>query len=190
MANTVPITSKPKADAIQENATLLGVQENANGTSALYQFPVQTIKQAMRNTPTLLDAFTIAEGEEPVAFYQLSLSNQNWSKILIVGTIQSDDTSSVKRQLNIGTGTGFHYCRPPAEDFSAVKNFSIDAERMANGYLRARTSISMHTYTNGTNYENPGRKPITDYGKINGVYLSIISAQFAAGTSFEVWGVE
>lgn len=190
MANTVPITSKPKADAIQENAALLGMQKNEQGLFALYQFPIQTILQAMRKTPTLLDTFTVAEGEDPVAFYQLSLSNQNWSKILIVGTIQSDDTSSVKRQLNIGTAQGFHYCRPPAEDFSTAKNFSVDAERMANGYLRARTVFSAYTYINGTVYGNPGRKPVTDFGKIVGVRLSIIDAQFAAGTSFEVWGVE
>ncbi len=144
----------------------------------------------IKKTPVLLDTFTIAEGEEPVAFYQLSLANQGWTKILISGTIQSDDTTSIKRQLQVGTSAGFHYCRPPAEDFSAAKTISVNADRMANGYLRARTVISTHTYTLGTLYENPGRKPVTDWGCINGVYLIIIGAQFAAGTSFEIWGVE
>lgn len=147
------------------------------------------LETALR-TPELLDTFTIAEGEEPVAFYQFSLSDQNWSKILIVGTIKSDDASSVNRQISIGTANTFQICRAQNEDLSKLKNFSITVKRMVNGHLQSKIATSTYSYTNGKVSENVGRKPPNDWGEVHSIYLTIMNAQLAAGTSFEVWGVE
>lgn len=151
------------------------------------------LETALR-TPELLDTFTIAEGEEPVAFYHLSLSDKGFKKILINGEIYSDDTESVKRTLFIGIAEGYRYLDATNIDFSRKNNqtndFSIDAELMANGRMRARAVFASRQYLPGTVLENPGRKTVSVYQEIGAVHLKIINAQFAAGTSFEVWGVE
>jgi len=145
----------------------------------------------IRKTPTLLDTFTIADGGDPVEFYQLSLTNQNWRKILISGTIQSTDTDAVNRRLAIGTTSGFVYLNFQ-NTFNRKKYFTIDAECLANSSLRAHCTLSLYQYTdsNGGTYENVGRTTTVHAERISAVYMRILESQFAPGTSFEVWGVE
>lgn len=145
----------------------------------------------IRKTPTLLDTFTIADGGDPIEFYQLSLINQNWRKILISGTVQSTDTDAVNRRLAIGISSGFVYLNFQ-NTFNRKKYFTIDAECMANGSFRAHCTLSLYQYTdsNGGTYENVGRNPTTHATRIPTVYMRILESQFAPGTSFEVWGVE
>lgn len=145
----------------------------------------------IRKTPTLLDTFTIADGGDPVEFYQLSLTNQKWRKILISGTIQSTDTDATNRKLVIGTSSGFVYLNFQ-NTFNRKKYFTIDAECMANGSFRAHCTLSLYQYTdsNGGTYENVGRNSTTPATRIPTVYMRILESQFAPGTSFEVWGVE
>lgn len=144
--------------------------------------------------PELLDTFTINEGEEPVAFYHISLTGKGFHKILINGEIYSDDTESVKRTLYIGTGAGYRYLDATGIDFRRksgdTNDFSIDAELMPNGRMRARAVFSKRQYLPGTVLENPGRKTVSEYDEIPSLHLIIMNAQIAAGTSFEVWGVE
>lgn len=148
------------------------------------------LETALR-TPELLDTFTIAEGEDPVAFYQLSLTNQNWRKILISGTVQSTDTDAVNRRLAIGTSSGFVYLNFQ-NTFNRKKYFAIDAECMANGSFRAHCTLSLYQYTDsqGGTYENVGRNSTTPATRIPTVYMRILESQFAPGTSFEIWGVK
>lgn len=145
----------------------------------------------IRKTPTLLDTFTIADGGDPVEFYQLSLTNQNWRKILISGTIQSTDTDATNRKLVIGTSSGFVYLNFQ-NTFNRKKYFTIDAECLANSSLRAHCTLSLYQYTdsNGGTYENVGRTTTVHTERISAVYMRILESQFAPGTSFEVWGVE
>lgn len=145
----------------------------------------------IQKTPMLLDTFTIAEGEEPVEFYQLSLTNQNWRKILISGTVQSTDTDVTTRKFALGTASGFTYLNFQ-NTFNRKKYFTIDAECMANGSFRAHCTLSLYQYTDsqGGIYENVGRNPTAPATRIPTVYMRILESQFAPGTSFEVWGVE
>lgn len=145
----------------------------------------------IRKTPTLLDTFTIADGGDPIEFYQLSLTNQNWRKILISGTVQSTDTDAVNRKLTIGTNSGFVYLNFQ-NTFNRKKYFTVDAECMANGSFRAHCTLSLYQYTDsqGGTYENVGRNPTAPATRIPTVYMRILESQFAPGTSFEVWGVE
>lgn len=145
----------------------------------------------IRKTPTLLDTFTIADGGDPIEFYQLSLTNQNWRKILISGTVQSTDTDAINRRLAIGTSSGFVYLNFQ-NTFNRKKYFTVDAECMANGGFRAHCTLSLYQYTDsqGGTYENVGRNSTTPATRIPTVYMRILESQFAPGTSFEVWGVE
>lgn len=192
-----PVQNKAITAAIQELETGIIVKTPTDLKLENNQLQLIAGNTAIGNSveikkmPTLLDTFTIADGGEPVEFYQLSLTNQNWRKILISGTVQSTDTDAVNRKLTIGTNSGFVYLNFQ-NTFNRKKYFTIDAECMANGSFRAHCTLSLYQYTdsNGGTYENVGRNPTTPATRIPTVYMRILESQFAPGTSFEVWGVE
>lgn len=194
MANTVPITSKPQMSEIQPNATLLGVQKNEDGVSALYQFPIQSIKQTIQDTPVLLDTFAVAEGEEPVLFFDKRLTGQKWKRVWLSGEIISSDTISNNQQFHLRTSAGTEIIRLKYNRFQTDKVYiSAEMQVMPNGKVVGEITLSKYQYTNedntGTSTKSVGRFN-TEY--INGVHISLDNQtqMFAAGTRIEVWGMD
>lgn len=187
MANTIPITSKPIVDFIQPEATLLGVQNNVQGIPSLFQFPTHII----RKTPTLLDTFTVAEGEEPVLFFEKKLTGQNWRHVWINGEIYSSDTAA-SQTFHLRTGAGTEIFRQAFKYWDRGKAYvSAEMRRMPNGRIVGEIALSLHQYTNelGVYGKSVGRFN-AEY--INGVHISLDNQtqMFAAGTQIEVWGME
>lgn len=193
--DVIPIVQEGRTKQIAKALLIPNVPDGIQFTDGTLQLMAGDIPigqgAQLKKAPTLLDTFTIADGGDPIEFYQLSLTNQNWRKILISGTIQSTDTEATNRKLVIGTSSGFVYLNFQ-NTFNRKKCFAIDAECLANSSLRAHCTLSLYQYTdsNGGTYENVGRTTTVHTERISAVYMRILESQFALGTSFEVWGVE
>ena len=94
--------SETSENPVQNKAVTAAIQDQANSFSGqmaertptdlklennnLYLLAGQTKIGGgvqLRKTPTLLDTFTVAEGEEPVLFFEKKLTGQNWRHVWI-----------------------------------------------------------------------------------------------------------
>lgn len=142
-------------------------------------------------TPTLLDTFTVAEGETPVLFFEKKLTGQNWRHVWINGEIYTSDQTATQT-LHLRTGLGTEIFRQAFKYWDKGKVYvSAEMRRMPNGRIVGEITLSLHQYTNeiGVYGKSVGRFN-TEY--INGVHLSLDNQtqMFAAGTQIEVWGIE
>lgn len=145
----------------------------------------------LRKTPTLLDTFTVAEGEEPVLFFEKKLTGQNWRHVWINGEIYSSDTAA-SQTFHLRTGAGTEIFRQAFKYWDKGKAYvSAEMRRMPNGRIVGEIALSLHQYTNelGVYGKSVGRFN-AEY--INGVHISLDNQtqMFAAGTQIEVWGME
>lgn len=145
----------------------------------------------LRKTPTLLDTFTVAEGEEPVLFFEKKLTGQNWRHVWINGEIYSSDTAA-SQTFHLRTGAGTEIFRQAFKYWDRGKAYvSAEMRRMPNGRIVGEIALSLHQYTNelGVYGKSVGRFN-AEY--INGVHISLDNQtqMFAAGTQIEVWGME
>lgn len=145
----------------------------------------------IKKTPTLLDTFTVAEGEEPVLFFEKKLTGQNWRHVWINGEIYSSDTAA-SQTFHLRTGAGTEIFRQAFKYWDRGKAYvSAEMRRMPNGRIVGEIALSLHQYTNelGVYGKSVGRFN-AEY--INGVHISLDNQtqMFAAGTQIEVWGME
>jgi len=145
----------------------------------------------LRKTPTLLDTFTVSEGEEPVLFFEKKLTGQNWRHVWINGEIYSSDTAA-SQTFHLRTGAGTEIFRQAFKYWDRGKAYvSAEMRRMPNGRIVGEIALSLHQYTNelGVYGKSVGRFN-AEY--INGVHISLDNQtqMFAAGTQIEVWGME
>lgn len=146
----------------------------------------------IRKTPTLLDTFTIAEGEEPVLFFEKKLVGQGWKHIWLSGEIYSSDKSNATQTFHIRTSAGSEIFRQSFKSWDKGRVFvSAEMCRMPNGLVIGEIALSLHQYTNeiGIYSKSVGRFN-TQY--LLGVHISLDNQtqMFAAGTRIEVWGLE
>lgn len=146
----------------------------------------------IRKTPTLLDTFTIAEGEDPVLFFEKKLAGQGWKHIWLSGEIYSSDKSNATQTFHIRTSAGSEIFRQSFKSWDKGRVFvSAEMCRMPNGLVIGEIALSLHQYTNeiGIYSKSVGRFN-TQY--LLGVHISLDNQtqMFAAGTRIEVWGLE
>ena len=202
--------SETSENPVQNKAVTAAIQDQANSFSGqmaertptdlklennnLYLLAGQTKIGGgvqLRKTPTLLDTFTVAEGEEPVLFFEKKLTGQNWRHVWINGEIYSSDTAA-SQTFHLRTGAGTEIFRQAFKYWDRGKAYvSAEMRRMPNGRIVGEIALSLHQYTNelGVYGKSVGRFN-AEY--INGVHISLDNQtqMFAAGTQIEVWGME
>ncbi len=150
----------------------------------------------IQKAPILLDTFTIAVGEEPVAYYSKNIVASNCRRVLIFGELRSDDETEKSRSIWLGTNTGFNFHNSAAINISATSTVYFSAEvllipRNRNDFaVKGKTTVGKYVYTGGTYQENVGRTYLEPYAYLSGVTVKINGANMVAGTNFNVWGLE